>query len=127
MRRFRRLDRTAVEIDEIGDLPLRSPYRRLHQSKAEGKSFRLIYRMARGVTFDLSLALWPRRPSSKVKKAPNGPRITHLSQTPLWKRVDETLQTELRSRTTIQLERGRAELQFGILNAYFGSSEAYQR
>ena len=86
MCRFRRLDRTAVEIDEIGDLPLRSPYRRLHQSKAEGKSFRLIYRMARGVTFDLSLALWPRRPSSKVKKsskwAGNNPPIAN---TPLEK------------------------------------------
>ena len=74
MRRFRRLDRTPLEIDEIGDLPLRFPYRRLHQSKAEGKSFRLINRMARGrgVTFDLSVALWPRRPSSKVKKLQMG-------------------------------------------------------
>ena len=58
LRRFRRLDRVAVETDEIEDVPVRSPKQQVNESKAKEKSFPLMLRTAPGDQFLTSNELY---------------------------------------------------------------------
>ena len=51
MRRFRRLDRTAVEIDEIGDLPLPPPLPPVTSIESGGEE----------LSIDISYGAWGHR------------------------------------------------------------------
>ena len=71
LRRFRRLNRIAPESNEIEDLSLIAPQRRLHQSKAAEMGFRLMLRVFPRINVDLRRYLLPnglpRSPWSEVE------------------------------------------------------------